>query len=87
MNTQKAVKTIRLPNELTIALGQYFLSYQLSKPQKIGSSYSNKIRTETFEDGIPFEKEKCLDRISNSLPKGWGYQACAGYILGYIPTR
>ncbi len=71
-------KTIKLPNALTIALGQYFLSYAVANSHMTGSTHSTEGVSIHYSPQRPWNKEKCLDRINAALPKGWGYQACAG---------
>lgn len=72
------MKKIKLPNALTIALGQYFMSRALATPHKIGEHWSGNERTVTFSEARRWDKDGALERISDSLPKGWGYQASAG---------
>ena len=72
-------KTIRLPNALTIAFGQYFLNYQLSKPQtSLVRINSDGTKTTETTKGRHWDKNADLERISASMPKGWVYQPCAG---------
>lgn len=78
MNTTTTNKTIKLPNALTIALGQYYLTRALATPHKIGATWNGNNSTVTFSEARPWDKEGALKRVSDSLPKGWGYQASAG---------
>jgi hypothetical protein len=71
-------KTINLPNSLTIALGQYFLSYAVANSHRIGSTHNDGGVTIRYSPQLPWDKDACLERITAALPKGWGYQACAG---------
>lgn len=72
------MKTTKLPNALTIALGQYFLSWANSNPHEIGSTHSSSGTSIHYSTSRPWNKDLCLYRIKNSLPSGWGYEACAG---------
>lgn len=81
---QQALKprATRLPHQLTIALGQYFLNYQLSQPQNTGFTIQTiggkTVKTEHVEDGREWDKQADLERIALALPRRWCYQACAG---------
>jgi len=74
--------TTRLPHQLTIALGQYFLNYQLHQPQNVGSESRHVggklVTTQIIKQGRDWDKTADLLRIANALPKGWSYQACSG---------
>lgn len=72
------MKKIKLPNALTIALGQYFMSRALATPHQIGANWNGNEKSVTFSEARNWNKDLCLERITSSLPKGWGYQACAG---------
>lgn len=74
------MKTIKLPNTLTIALGQYFLARQLANTQEVGRTYKggNTDPIIEYRPGKPWNKVACLERISKALPQGWCYQAIAG---------
>jgi hypothetical protein len=77
--TEKIVKMKKLPNAVTIALGQYFLKYQLSQPQIGGRTTHPDGSVDTItHSGTPWDKNACLAEITESLPKDWTYQACAG---------
>lgn len=79
MNTSTVqTKTIKLPNALTIAIGQYFLSWAVANPHMIGSTYKGGLTEITYSVQRPWNKEECFKRIDAILPEGWGYQACAG---------
>lgn len=72
-------RTTKLPNQLTIALGQYFLNRQLSHPQTVATTvHGDGRRTVETREGRSWNKVADLDRICESLPKGWHFQACAG---------
>lgn len=72
------MKKIKLPNTLTIALGQYYLTRALATPHQIGSFWNGNEKSVTFSEARSWDKDGALKRISYSLPKGWGYQASAG---------
>lgn len=74
----KSKEFTKLPNKLTIALGQYFINRNLSKSQEVRNTYS-KNKTETvIRKGKTWDKESDLNRIDNTLPDDWTYTACAG---------
>lgn len=72
----------KLPPKLAIALGQYFLNYQLHQKQRIGSSTTykggKKETVEQWKDGRPWDKEADLSEIKKMTPDNWGWEACAG---------
>lgn len=78
-NQTKNPRLSRLPNELTIALGQYFLNRQLANPQTVAiTCHSDGTRTVETRDGRKWDKNADFDRICSKLPVGWHLQACAG---------
>lgn len=80
---------MKLTKSLIIAVGQYFLNYQLSQKQLTGESFnssSSGITTETWEKGRKWDKQADLDRITKALPKDMSYQACAGTFWFYRKT-
>jgi hypothetical protein len=75
MNT----RTIKLPNALTIALGQYFLNRQLANPQTTCVTYHGDGTTSRqIREGRKWDKNADCDRLSNALPQGWHFSATAG---------
>jgi hypothetical protein len=72
------MKTIKLPNALTIAIGQYYVERARSRPHQISQSWDGKKTTITYSKPAYWDKEKSLERISEVLPRGCGYQAVAG---------
>lgn len=71
-------KTRKLPNNLTIALGQYFLSYANCNSHKIGETHSSLGTSIHYSPDQPWNKQECLDRIDAAIIPEWSYQSSAG---------
>lgn len=75
-------KTLRLPNALTIALGEYFVRRGEAREQVSCTRISSDgTTTKEYSPAKHWDKTGLLEKISKSLPKGWGYRACAGTFL------
>lgn len=77
------MKTLKLPLKLTIALGQYFLNYQLHQKQCISSRQHWKdgkllSSSEEWANGRPWDKQADISEIEKQTPKNWSWEATAG---------
>jgi hypothetical protein len=72
------MKTCKLPNALTIAIGEYYVRRAEADERVISRSFCAGEETKTFSQRKDWDKKGLLNKITATLPKGWGYQACAG---------
>jgi hypothetical protein len=78
-------KLVKLPAKLTIAIGQYYINRNLSKPRVIATTYyRGKKIDETLKDGKPWDKSASLKLIEESTSFGW--EAIAGTFWFYKPS-
>lgn len=82
MNT-KPKKFIKIPSPLIIATGAYYLGPWRKERRIIavtsGTDEGGKpYRHEKFSAGIPWDKEKAVQKIKKATPKNWKWEACAG---------
>ena len=71
--------TTKLPSKLSLALANYFVRSLLGQVRETGSKHVNGVKVEThYSTPVKWNKDECLKKVDEALPKGWGYCAIAG---------